>query len=211
MLKFLCLSETPSEQKLIFLERSLLACCSHLLEPSHCSIIPSHRCTSEAVRGRLHRAYQASQFFPGNCFYCVFLQLPFSLLSAPFDFLSFLPQDLQKININYQLLICGSLHAWKSPFLQRWSISLHAGVIDNCHLRKLVTIITWVNDSKVESLLITFCSRGSKSPVFMDLDNDESGVGVKCKQSNSKRSQLCSFGRLKLLNPTPETTMFPEN
>lgn len=45
----------------------------------------------------------------------------------------------------------------------------------------------------------------------MDLDNDESGVGVKCKQSNSKRSQLCSFGRLKLLNPTPETTMFPEN
>lgn len=105
---------------------------------------------------------------------------------------SFLSLDLQRININYQLLIFGSLHTRKSPFLQRWNISLHAGVIDNCHLCKLVTIITWVNDSKVESLLITFCSRGNKSTVFTDLDNDETGVGVKCKQSNSKRSQLCS-------------------
>lgn len=84
MLKFLCLSETPSEQKLLFLEQSLLACCSHLLEPSHCSITPNHRCTNEAVSGRLHGAYQASQFFPGNYFYLLFLQLPFSHLSSPF-------------------------------------------------------------------------------------------------------------------------------
>lgn len=106
---------------------------------------------------------------------------------------SFLSQDLQKIYINYHLLIFGSLHAWKSPFIQRWNISFHVGVIDNCHLCKLVTIITWVNDFKVESLLITFCSRGNKSTVFTDLDNDETGLGVKYKQSNSsKKSQLCS-------------------
>lgn len=38
----------------------------------------------------------------------------------------------------------------------------------------------------MESLLITFCSRGNKSTVLTDLDNDETGVGVKCKQKQQQ-------------------------
>lgn len=89
MLKFLCLSETPSEQKLIFLERSFLACCSHLLMPSHCSITPNHRCTNEAVRGRLPGASWVSQLFPGN--------RVFSLISSDTFLSSSLPHWLPSL------------------------------------------------------------------------------------------------------------------
>lgn len=107
MLKFLCLSETPSEQKLIFLERSLLACGSHLLEPSRCSITPKHRCTNEAVSGRPHGAYPGSQFFPGNCSHLLLLPLPFSPGPSPFGSLpSFLSLSRGYINtINYLFLV----------------------------------------------------------------------------------------------------------
>lgn len=136
MLKFLCLSETPSEQKLIFLERSFLARCSHLLEPSHCSITPNHRCRNEAVRGRLHGACRVSQIFPGNWVFSHISSITYLSSSLSCWLPSFLSQPLQRINKNYEVFIFDSLHILEVNIFIKMEYFTKSpiGVIDNCHL-----------------------------------------------------------------------------